>query len=191
MKKLFLVGIIGIAVVFGGASFLGLFSHAGTASMKSGVRTGSAITLANDIGATFSKDAAQPFSFSTGSLSGNIVQHAISPASDAEYITAHYKACGPKYRPDSYFPDMASTMRKLPETAYSFGTFQIILIPNLLGYKNFPAVQEDFFACSGATGVLVPAAMNDSWLVFTRSCASGDEACQQAAAVIDPTIQVK
>ncbi len=191
MKKLFLIGIIGVGILFGAASFLGAFSHSGKASMRTNGNSGAKLIQANDIGAAFSKDAAQPFQFSTGSLTGTISQHAISPSRDAEYILDHYKACGPKYRPASYFPDMASTMKKLPETAYTLGTYQIILMPNLLGYKNLPAVQEDFFFCPGATGTLVPAAMNDNWLVFSRSCDTSDDACTKAAAIINPTIQLK
>ncbi|HSX24948.1 MAG TPA: hypothetical protein VLG69_03205, partial [Candidatus Andersenbacteria bacterium] len=133
MKKFILIAIIGLGLVFGVASFMGAFSHNGTASMKSGAHDTSKLIHANDVGATFSKDAAQPFQFSTGNLTGTISQHAISPAKDASYILAHYKACGPKYRPASYFPDMATTMKKLPETAYSLGTYQIVLMPNLLG----------------------------------------------------------
>jgi hypothetical protein len=167
-----------------------LLKKGGTASMKHD-SSGSVINPASDVGALFSKDPAVPFTFSTGTLMGTINQHAISPAKDADYILAHYKACGPKYRPASYFPEMASTMKKLPETAYTFGSAQIILIPNLLGYKNYPAIQEDFFACSGDTGVLVPAAMNDNWLVFTRSCLSDDKECAQTTSAINPTIQVK
>lgn len=162
----------------------------GVASVKN-TATHAVMNPAQDVGALFSKDASQPFQFSTGALTGTVTQHAISPARDADYVLAHYKACGPKYRPASYFPEMASTMKKLPETAYSFGSFQIILIPNLLGYKNFPAVQEDFFACPNTTGVLVPAAINDTWLVFTRACATDDQECATASAVISPTIQVK
>ena len=191
MKKLLFLGLVWISLALCITTFFGAFRHGKAASMKNGLRTGSTIAQAEDIGAKFSKDDAQPFLFSTGSLSNTITQHAISPAADANYLLEHYKACGPKYRPASYFPDVAHTMRKLPETKYSIGTFQIILIPNLLGYKNFPAVQEDFFACPGATGVLVPAAMNDSWLVFTRSCPASDDACKQASEIISPTIRLK
>lgn len=188
-RPVFKVLLLLVVLVCAGLFFASLKSG-GSASVKN-TATHPVMNPAQDVGALFSKDPSQPFQFSTGALTGTITQHAISPARDAAYILDHYKACGPKYRPASYFPEMASTMKKLPETTYSFGSFQIILIPNLLGYKNFPAVQEDFFACPSATGVLVPAAMNDNWLVFTRACATDDQECITASAVISPTIQVK
>ncbi|MCE9642957.1 MAG: hypothetical protein K8Q97_01385 [Candidatus Andersenbacteria bacterium] len=189
-KPIFKIFILLLVLIGAGMLFASLRSGNGTASVKN-TANHPVINAAQDAGALFSKDASVPFQFSTGNLTGTITQHAISPAKDADYILAHYKACGPKYRPASYFPEMASTMKKLPETAYSFGSFQIVLIPNLLGYKNFPAIQEDFFSCPDSTGTLVSAAMNDNWLVFTRSCASGDQECAAASAVISPTIQVK
>lgn len=144
-----------------------------------------------DIGAEFSSNSAVPFTFSTGQLSVKIVQHAISPVKDADYLFTNYSACGPKYRPKSYFPEVVATMKKLPETAYTIGTFQIVLIPNLLGYKNLPALQEDFFACPEAVGQLVPADMNDHWLVFTRSCATTDAVCKKISEVVTSSIHIK
>ncbi|MEO6077719.1 MAG: hypothetical protein ABIP54_02955 [Candidatus Andersenbacteria bacterium] len=190
MKKIAFKLVILVIILLCVGGVFSLLKKGGSASMKHDTSK-SVINPASDVGVLFSKDPAVPFTFSTGKLTGTISQHAISSVKDANYVLAHYKACGPKYRPKSYFPEMASTMKKLPETAFGFGAFQIILMPNLLGYKNFPAVQEDFFACSGDADVLVPAAMNDNWLVFTRACATDDTACANIASVVSSTIQVK
>lgn len=191
MKHLLIKSIFAIVVILGAVIVIGLFRSGNGNSSKQSIVGGNAAQSTHDIGAGFSADASIPFTFSTKNLPVQITQHAISPSRDADYILAHYKACGPKYRPQSYFPDTASTMRKLPETAYSVGGMQIILIPNLLGYKNLAALQEDFFACPNDTGVLVPADMNDNWLVFTRSCAATDDTCKQVASVVSSTIHIK
>lgn len=191
MKKLFFGGIVALIALVGVVMLYGVLKGKTNASGKPSDSIQKPVSPAEDVGAIFSKDPAIPFQFSTGDLGGKIIQRATSPAKDADYILSNYKACGPKYRPSSYFPETAKTLRKLPETTFSLGKFQIVLIPNLLGHKNFPALQEDFFACDGAVGVLVPVAMNDSWDVFTRSCASDDEGCKQASKIISATVRLK
>jgi hypothetical protein len=164
-----------------------------SSSFAPGVGTQTDKPVAGDKGIAITKD--DPISFETKNLSVTVTKKTGSPSKDGQYLLDHAAKCGPPDRPGTYFHDMVTILDKLPKTTYTIsngsGSYAVVFIPNLVGYKDLISAQADFFSCQGDTGHLTAVAESDAWLVFVQPCTDSDTDCKAIAAVVNPTIKIK